>query len=144
MTLGATLRDGSLRKVAWRRGARVLLFEAGEPLRFDRDAIESGVAGVLRVLAALGMVDPALAPPPAAPTRYSRSSRWARAPRSGLFHLERPVGEHVERGESVGFLTTPYDDRRTKVKSPATGVVIGATTNPLVFQGDALAHVAEL
>jgi uncharacterized protein len=43
---------------------------------------------------------------------------------------------------SLGFLTTPYDALKVLVRSPMDGVVIGHTTNPLVFQGDALSHVA--
>lgn len=142
VTLGASLRDGSLRKVARKAGARVLLYEAGEPLRFDRDAIEAGVAGSLRTLAVLGMIDGADLPS-APPTRFATRSRWVRASRSGLFHVERHIGESVARGEALGFLTTPYDAKRTMVKSPVDGVVIGQATNPLVFQGDALVHVAE-
>lgn len=52
----ARLRDGSLRAAARETGARVLLYEAGEAWRFDEYAISPGVEGVLRVLAALGMV----------------------------------------------------------------------------------------
>ena len=55
----ARLRDGSLRAAARETGARVLLYEAGEAWRFDEYAIAPGVDGVLRVLAALDMVDPA-------------------------------------------------------------------------------------
>ena len=141
ITLDATLRDGSLRKVARKAGARVLLYEAGEPLRFDAESIERGVAGCLRVLASLGMIDEA--PPSGAPTRYSRKSRWVRASRSGLFHAQRRVGEEVAKGERLGMLTTPYDSKEITVKAPGEGVVIGLATNPLVFQGDALVHVAE-
>ena len=54
----ARLRDGSLRAAARETGARVLLYEAGEAWRFDEYAIAPGVDGVLRVLAALDMVDP--------------------------------------------------------------------------------------
>lgn len=140
ITMDARLRDGSLRKVAARRGARVLLYEGGEPLRFGEEAIECGVAGVLRVLESLGMIEGAPAAP--RPTMVAHTSRWVRASRSGLFHGERALGDEVSQGERVGFLTTPYDARRTPVKSPVAGVVIGLATNPLVFQGDALVHVA--
>ncbi len=139
VTLGAGLRDGSLRKVAFRAGAKVLLYEAGEPLRFGKDAIDSGVQGALRVMHALGMVEDA--PAATVPTRYFEGSKWVRASRSGLFHLTAELGSSVAKGEPIGFLTLPEEAGRTQVKSPTTGVVIGHVTNPLVFQGDALVHV---
>lgn len=141
VTLDATLRDGSLRKVARKAGARVLLYEAGEPLRFDRDAIEAGVAGTTRVLASLGMV-PAPEGPAPKPTRFMEGSKWVRSGRSGLFHIERHIGDSVAKGDALGFITSPYGKRRVSVRAPHDGVVIGHTTNPLVYQGDALSHVA--
>ena len=61
--LHARIRDGSLRHAAREQGAKVLLYEAGEPLRFDDYAVEAGVIGVRRVLAALGMTEPVDEPP---------------------------------------------------------------------------------
>lgn len=139
VTLGAGLRDGSLRKVAHRSGAKVLLYEAGEPLRFGKDAIDTGLWGALRVMEALGMIEDA--PQATVPTQYFEGSKWVRASRSGLFHLTAELGSSVAKGEPVGFLTLPDEAGRSHVKSPAAGVVIGHVTNPLVFQGDALVHV---
>ena len=140
VTLDASLRDGSLRKVARKAGARVLLYEAGEPLRFEQAAIEAGVDGTTRVLGALGMVEGDVPAP--TPTRYMEGSKWVRAGRSGLFHIERHIGESVAKGDALGFITSPYGKRRVSVRAPFDGVVIGHTTNPLVYQGDALSHVA--
>jgi predicted deacylase len=139
--LGASLRDGSLRKVAAKRGARVLLYEAGEPLRFWDQAIEVGVSGMLRVLQKLGMIDDA--PAAGGPSTIASKSSWVRASRSGLYHSSRALGAIVQRGEPLGFITTPYDAKKSLVKSPCAGIVIGSVTNPLVFQGDALVHVAQ-
>ncbi|HEV8630243.1 MAG TPA: succinylglutamate desuccinylase/aspartoacylase family protein, partial [Thermoanaerobaculia bacterium] len=65
MMFAATEIPGSLRAAARRRGAHLLVYEAGEPLRFDEAAIRLGVDGVLRVLAAVGMWEHVEeAPPP--------------------------------------------------------------------------------
>ena len=47
--------DGSLRKVAGDRGVDIILYEAGEGLRFDELSARVGVAGILRVMQAMGM-----------------------------------------------------------------------------------------
>ncbi|MGB3406539.1 MAG: succinylglutamate desuccinylase/aspartoacylase family protein, partial [Jannaschia sp.] len=54
--LQSPLRDGSLRGAAKALGRDVLLYEAGEGLRFDEYSVRAGVAGLLRVLRYKGMV----------------------------------------------------------------------------------------
>jgi predicted deacylase len=54
--INANLRDGSLRQYAMERGLSMLLYEAGEGLRFDSLSIRAGVRGILNVLRELGML----------------------------------------------------------------------------------------
>jgi predicted deacylase len=132
---------GSLRAAARRRGAHMLVYEAGEPLRFDEVAIRTGVGGVLRVLHALGMRDHADEIPPP-PSFEAVSAAWVRAAKSGIFHLNAHTGDQVKRGQQLGFLTTPFGESAHPVKAPYESVVIGHTSNPLVYRGDALLHLA--
>jgi predicted deacylase len=83
------------------------------------------------------------APAAGGPSTIASKSSWVRASRSGLYHSSRALGAIVQRGEPLGFITTPYDAKKSLVKSPCAGIVIGSVTNPLVFQGDALVHVAQ-
>ena len=50
------LREGTLRQCARDQGVKVLLYEAGEALRFDEAAIDTGVHGILRVMTSLKMI----------------------------------------------------------------------------------------
>ena len=45
-------------------------------------------------------------------------------------------------GQQLGFLTTPFGESAHPVKAPYESVVIGHTSNPLVYRGDALLHLA--
>lgn len=132
---------GSLRAAARKRGVHLLVYEAGEPLRFDESAIRTGVEGVLRVLAALGMWE---ASEGAAPPRSfeAEEAAWVRATRSGIFHHSAKLGEPVKRHQQLGYITAPWGDDAQPVKAPFEGIVIGFTSNPLVYRGDALLHVA--
>jgi hypothetical protein len=141
MMYSASEIPGSLRAAARRRGAHLLVYEAGEPLRFDEAAIRVGVQGVLRVLAALGMCEPLEESPPA-PSFEAGETGWVRAPRSGIFHLTTCLGEPVKRGQQLGYLTTPFGDALEPVRARFEGMVIGHTSNPLVYRGDALLHLA--
>jgi hypothetical protein len=133
---------GSLRETALRLGKRVLLFEGGEPRRFSPEAVDAGVAGTLRVLAALEMISDRA--PSADPPVESRSTTWVRAPRGGIFRLETRLGERVTKGERLGIITGPSGRGGREVRAPVTGIVMGHAVNPLVHQGDALVHVADI
>lgn len=144
---GAPLRihmravPGSLREACTRRGIPILVYEAGEPLRFDEEAIDQGVRGTLRVLRALGMTARA----PRALARRSlevRRTRWVRAHRSGILHLETKLGARVGAKQRIGHITDAYGALFTAVRAPASGIVIGYTGNPLVNRGDAILHLA--
>ncbi len=139
----AGVRDGSLRAAATARGARVLVYEGGEAHRFNTDAIEVGVAGVLRVMHMLGMRRTAPDPPSAPPAR-SRSTAWVRAGRTGLVRIRVEAGDRVEKGEPIGVIKDAFGDRALQVKASRAGMVIGLTRQPNVNRGDALVHIASL
>ncbi len=137
--LDASLRPGSLRAVAFDLGVPVLTYEAGEALRFDLGAVAVGVDGVLGVLRHLGM----LAGEPAA-TREPVSmheSRWIRAERGGIIDLHVQPGETVLAGQDLWTTTSALGAERATIESPLDGVVIGATTLPLVSPGEAILHI---
>lgn len=137
----ATVRDGSLRQAAARRQIPTLLYEGGEALRFNEDAIQMGVSGIERVLAFLDMYDielPASVPVPL----EARRTHWIRAARGGFLHLELTLGQSVERRQPLGFITDTFGDKPIAIRSPHNGWIIGHSHNPLVHPGDALVHIA--
>ena len=119
----------------------MLLFEGGEDNRFDDYAIDAAEAGVLRVLAWMGMIDNA--PGSSAPTVTSRSGRWVRAPRGGLVRREVELGDRVERRQVLAHISDIWGRSNLAVRAPVEGIVIGLAHHPRVNQGDALFHVAE-
>ncbi len=143
LMLHARVRDGSLRGAATDLGKTVLLYEGGEAWRFDRDSIEAGVTGVRNVLSELGMVaeptDRCIVPP-----RLSRKSTWVRARRSGIVGLDTGLGDTVVKGQQIAVIHDAVGRRLARVNAPSDGVIIGHVQHPLVNQGDALIHIAEL
>jgi hypothetical protein len=120
----------------------VLLFEGGESLRFDSATIVAGASGVRRVIAHLGIAGSA--EPPEGKMLLSRRSSWMRASKSGLLHLEASLGDRVEEGQQLATIFDPFGQRLARLRTRHGGLVIGHTQHPLVNQGDAIAHVAEL
>jgi len=132
--------SGTLRRAATRAGAPVLLYEAGEPWRFNEDAITTGVTGVRRVLDHLGMAS--YDGEPAGPVVECRSSRWVRASKSGIAHLNVEVGDTVEEKQPMGTIDDAFGKRRSTIRARRSGIVIGRVLYPMVNQGDALVHIA--
>lgn len=138
------LRDGSMRELAQERGTPMLLLEAGEALRFDPLSIDIGVEGVERVLAHIGMIaaDDGLASV-GIPARANRSV-WVRAPRGGITHRDRRSGDIVHVGDALGTVTGLFGEDGIEMVSPIAGIIIGHATLPVVNQGDAVFHIAEV
>jgi predicted deacylase len=138
----ANLRDGSLRQAVADRGIPMLLYEGGEALRFDEQAIEAGLEGIVGVMRAIGMLPPRKAPRRGSRVFVGRSSRWLRASQSGILHHPASLGARVQRGQVLGVISSPLEHRDVSVSAPIAGLVIGRTNLPLVHEGDALFHIA--
>jgi predicted deacylase len=139
-SIHARLRDGSLRQAAAERRKTVLLYEAGQAHRFDDDAIEMGVTGIMRTLRSMGMIDARL--PRAAPTRLIRRTRWVRARRGGIADIVVDLGDPVVSGQTLALVADAFGTRPTQVRAPETGWVIAQSLRPLVNSGDGLVHLA--
>ncbi len=137
------LRDGSLRMAAEEAGIDVLLYEGGEGLRFDEHAARSGVAGILRVMRHLNMIRAKGVPRASARPVFCTQSHWYRAPASGLLRGYLTIGDTVEPGAVLGAISDPFGESEIEVTADMTGIIIGRTNMPTVYEGDALFHVAE-
>lgn len=142
--LTSPLRDGSLRGEAAARGTPVLLYEAGEGLRFDEFGVRVGVAGILRVMRDEGMLAAKGIAKARTPSLICRASSWLRAPSGGLLRTFRAEGEIVEEGDLLAAVSDPAGDRETELLAPGPGILIGRAVLPVVNEGDAVFHLAEL
>jgi len=139
----AATRDGSMRHAATARGVNMLLYEAGEPLRFAQDAIRIGTTGVLRVMRSLRMIASAPKAKTTHPIEIADSS-WVRARRGGILRLDAGLGDRVQKSARLGVIADTFGDNPVSVRAPWGGIVIGHTVNPLVNQGDAIVHLAKV
>lgn len=144
LMMHAKLRDGSMRAAATATGSTVLLYEGGEAWRYDRAAIEAGTVGVRRVLAHLGLLRGDDTDRSSEIPAESRSSSWVRARRSGMALIDVELGQMVERGETIGTIRDSVGRRLSTCNAPRTGMVIGHVQQPLVNQGDAIIHIADV
>ena len=141
--LNSKLRDGSLRMAAEEAGIDVLLYEGGEGLRFDELGVRAGVTGILRVMHELGMLAKRAVPRAKIRTVMCGGSHWYRAPAGGLFRGYKSAGDTVEPGTVLGAVSDPFGEVETEVISEEEGIIIGRTNMPVVYEGEALFHIAE-
>lgn len=140
--ISSNLRDGSLREAANEHGIPMLLYEAGEALRFDEVSIRAGVKGIINVMRALEMLPPTRRRNPPKEPVIARSSSWIRASDSGILRAKMALGDRVDKGSLLGVVADPFGEKESEVLSPYSGIIIGKTNLPLVNEGDALYHVA--
>jgi hypothetical protein len=145
LMLNSNLRDGTLRAAAVKRNIPVLLYEAGEALRFEETSIRAGVRGIINVMRALEMLPKSrkIIDKPKASV-IARSSSWIRAPHSGIFRSIVQDGARVIADITLmGVVSDPFGESQMQVYSSVNGIVIGQMKLPLVNEGEALFHVAQ-
>ncbi|OBS09736.1 succinylglutamate desuccinylase/aspartoacylase family protein [Acidihalobacter prosperus] len=141
--LNGELPEGSLRQAADAVGVPILLYEAGEALRFDDLSVRLGVSGILNVMRALDMLPPTRKPRRGDARPFvAHGSSWVRAPASGILRSYAALGAYVDRDALLGIVADPFGDNESEVRAPAAGVVIGRTQIPLIHEGEALYHLA--
>lgn len=140
--LNAELRDGSLREAVNEFGIPVLLYEAGEALRFNEVAIRAGVKGITRVMRHLGMIPKSKKKIQNTATLIANSSQWIRTPQSGILRTIAPLGARVKKGDVIGWVADPFGEHEVEVIAAVSGIIVGKTNLPLVHEGEALFHIA--
>jgi predicted deacylase len=142
VVMNSNLRDGSLRECANDFGAKVILYEAGEALRFDELSIRAGVKGVVSVMRHLSMLPKSRSKKSLSEPRIARSSSWVRATDSGFTTHIKELGDLVEAGEVLAEIKDPYGDILDTVLCKNGGIIIGKQNIPLAQEGDAMYHIA--
>ena len=140
--INSNLRDGSLREAADELGINMLLYEAGEALRFDELSIRAGLKGIVNVMRHLDMLAKRQTKKNTVEPFVARQSGWVRASDSGFVTHQKELGDYVEKGDCLATIKGPFGDVLDVVKSTATGIIIGKQNIPLAQEGEAMYHIA--
>lgn len=136
-----SLAGNRLRQTTEELHIPLLVYQAGEAMRFDENAITLGVNGVLNVMRAVDLL-------PKAPVTeinpiFSQDEEWIRAHTGGILHTSVTLGQMIKQGEVIGNITDPFGvDFSEEVKAPQDGIVVGINTTPLIHEGLPIFKVA--
>lgn len=140
--LNSNLRDGSLRQAAVESGTKILLYEAGQALRYDELSIRAGLKGILNVLSHLEMTSRKKPRKKPVQPFVANTSAWQRANESGIVNNVKNLGDQVQKGDALAHIGSPYGEILDTVKASRSGIIIGKQNIPLVQEGDAMFHIA--
>ena len=133
----------SVREALNKMGKKILLFEGGKTNSIDETIVEEGLLGIQRILNHFHMKNFKLEPVENEPI-IIKSSKWLRAPQSGVFHSVVKNGQYVEQGDLLGLVSDPYGSTERKIKSNSKGYIICTNEAPLVNKGDAIFHIGNV
>jgi predicted deacylase len=139
--INSNARDGSLRQCAADKGMPMLIYEAGEALRFDELSIRAGLRGTINAMRHIGMLPSIKQSRPVSPV-LADSTSWVRAPESGIVIPKVELGSRVTAGQTLAIIGDPVSEEEERVIAPFDGIIIGHSKLPLAHEGDALFHVA--
>ncbi|WP_024953835.1 succinylglutamate desuccinylase/aspartoacylase family protein [Sulfurospirillum arcachonense] len=140
--LHSELLQGSLRALCDEKGIPIILYEAGEALRFDEKSIRIGVNGIVNVLREYNMLPKVFKKSKRIPLITS-NSQWIRAVESGVIRTIKALGDTVQEDEVIAYIDEAHSDTTFELKSPFDGVIIGKSEIPLAQEGDAIFHIAK-
>jgi predicted deacylase len=142
IVIGGSGPDGSLRREVAKAGIPAIIYEAGEPHRFQEEEIKRGVQGVRNVMAFLRMTD--REEQEISETHVYEKSTWIRVPprQGGFFFPAAKLGDVIHAGERLGTIVDPLTDEEFEVRAARPGEIIGMSVPQPVLSGYALFHVA--
>jgi len=131
----------SFRNECFKHNIPVLVYEAGESLRLEENAIQEGIYGTLRVLKHFKMINEKVEIPENDTCIEIKKRKWIRAKVAGIFNATVANGAKVKKNQVLGNITDTYGETKLNVKAPNDGYIIAVNNFPILNMGDALFHI---
>jgi hypothetical protein len=134
--------SGSLRRAATDVGIAAVTLETGGPARFQTSAVEAGVKAIEALINHLDMIKRFR--PFGEPQPVFYESTWVRAESGGILLADVGLGTIVAKGQRLGTVTDPIENRREIIEAPFRGRILGMAVNQVVMPGFAAFHVGRV
>ena len=131
----------SFRNECFKYDIPVLVYEAGESLRLEENAIQEGINGTLRILKHFKMINERIKIPENFVSIEITTRKWIRAKIAGIFNTIVRNGAKVEKDQVLGYIMDTYGETKLDVKAPNDGFIIAINNFPILNMGDPLFHI---
>ena len=112
----------------------LLVYQAGEAMRFDESVISLGMKGVENVMKYLKISSKELITE-SRPIQ-SKDEEWITAHMGGILHTNVTLGQKIEKNDIIGTISDPFRPNIVeKIKAQTDGVIVGINTSPLIYEG---------
>ena len=130
--------DGQLARAAPDEGIPTIDPELGGAVGWDEESIQKGVDGVFNVLRYYGLLagDVSLR----TQVRASGFNQYG-SPVGGLVRFESELGEHVQAGDTLFEVTTPFGESKAEVTADNDGILWRTRRLPQVATGEYVCSV---
>lgn len=135
--------DGTLRGAAEELGIPAITLEVGDPNRFQKGMIRSGLAGIHNVLQELKMTEGQIEQPEKPPV-ICKNSYWIYTDKGGILTVHPSVAEMVKKGQVIATLRNIFGDVVKQYLAPEDGIVIGKSISPINQSGGRILHLGIL
>ncbi|HVT62005.1 MAG TPA: succinylglutamate desuccinylase/aspartoacylase family protein [Legionellaceae bacterium] len=132
-----------LRRMIDEMNIPLLVYLAGEAMRFNEAAIKLGFVGTRNVMQLLEMIENDKEKPEFKPV-FSTEQDWLRAPHSGILISDVELGQMIQQGERIGHINDPFgtDDLSAIIKATHNGIIVGINRHPLIHEGQTIFKIA--
>ena len=135
--------DSTVRGALQERGVKAITLEVGDPNRFQKTLIRSGLEGVHNTIIMLGMLDGEIEAPDSAPV-VCKASYWIYTDAGGILQVHPPVTARVEKGQEIASIRNIFGDVVRTYHAPEAGIVIGKSVHPTAQTGSRILHLGIL
>ena len=141
VVMNVNIEGSKLRQTTEELQIPLLVYQAGEAMRFDENSITFGVDGIKNVLRFIDMLEKEHAKE--INPIFSRDEEWIIAPKAGILHPKVSLGQHITKDEIIGSITDPFGAELSEnIKADKDGIVIGVNMTPLIHEGLQLFKIA--
>lgn len=122
------------------RGKPTITVDAGRAGSYTQQDLDILTGGTLNVMAHLGMLERRVALPRHKPTFIERFV-YVKSPGSGTFFPLVGRGQHVTKGQKIGYVTDYYGIHAFDVTAPESSVVLYLNSTPSAVEGEQLFYL---
>lgn len=132
--------DGTLRGAAVDIGIPAITLEIGDPNKFQRGMVHSGLTGINNLMIDLKMIEGEIVEPEVKAIECDHSF-WVYCSEGGILLVKPHINEFVKEEDMIATQYDAFGEEIKKYFAPHDGIVIGKSVHPISQTGARILHL---